>query len=102
MRLRDAHGPVAASTFAGIFGAGLIDALVTIARSGAPGAASGVVALAVGLYGAAALCAGVVVGLTAGAVGAAIPGGPAALRADPARDRAVATGVAATLFGVVV
>jgi arylsulfatase A-like enzyme len=104
MRLRDAHGPVAASTFAGILGAGLLDAAVTLARAGgdAPGAASGVLVLAVGLYGVAGLLAGLVAGLLAGAVLRAIPGGAGSLRADLPRDRAVATGILAAVIGVLV
>jgi arylsulfatase A-like enzyme len=100
MRLRDAHGPVAASTFAGFLGAGLLDAAVTLARTPAPGAAGGVVVLAVGLYGAAGLVAAVVLGLLAGGVTGAIPGGPGALAADPERDRRAAAGILATVVGV--
>src|SRR5215831_14307041 len=102
MRLRDAQGPVAASTFAGVFGAGLLDAVVTIARGGAPGAGPEVLVLAAGLYGAAGLAAGIVAGLLAGGVTAAIPGGPGALRDDPDRDRAVAAGVLVAVAGVLV
>jgi arylsulfatase A-like enzyme len=104
MRLRDAHGPVAASTFAGILGAGLLDGVVTLARAGgdASGAAPGVLVLAVGLYGVAGLLAGLVAGLLAGGVLRAIPGGAGSLRADLPRDRAVATGILATVVGVMV
>ncbi|HSZ82665.1 MAG TPA: sulfatase-like hydrolase/transferase [Polyangia bacterium] len=100
MQLRDAHGPLAASTFAGVFGAGVVDAAVTLARGGVPGAGLGVVALALGLYGVAALVLAVVVGLFVGGVLAAIPGGAGALRADPERDAAAATGLLAGALGV--
>jgi arylsulfatase A-like enzyme len=102
MQLRDVHGPLAASTFAGVFGAGVVDAAVTLARGGAPGAAPEVLALTLGLYGAAGLLAAVVVGLVGGGVLGAIPGGPGALRRDPHRDAAVTTGVLAVLVGVAV
>jgi choline-sulfatase len=100
MRLRDAHGPLAASTFAGVFGAGLVDAGVTLARAGVAGAGPGVVALAVGLYGAAGLVAAVVVGLVGGGVLGAIPGGMGGLREDVDRDTAVTTGLLAGALGV--
>jgi choline-sulfatase len=100
MRLRDAHGAVAASTFAGVFGAGLLDAAVTLARGEVSGALGGVVILAVGLYGTAALVAGAAAGLLTGGVIQAIPGGPAALRADAERDRRVAAGVLAAVVAV--
>jgi arylsulfatase A-like enzyme len=102
MQLRDVHGPLAASTFAGVFGAGVVDAAVTLARGGAPGAAPDVLALTLGLYGAAGLLAAVVVGLVGGGVLSAIPGGPGALRRDPQRDASVATGVLAVLVGIAV
>ncbi|HEY2729982.1 MAG TPA: hypothetical protein VGK52_08565, partial [Polyangia bacterium] len=85
MRLRDVHGPLAASTFAGVFGVGVVDAAVTLARGGAPGAGLGVVELALGLYGAAGLALAVVVGFLVGGVLEAIPGGAGALRADGER-----------------
>jgi arylsulfatase A-like enzyme len=100
MRLRDAHGPLAASTFAGVFGAGGVDAAVTLARGGAPGAGAGVVALALGLYGVAALGLAVVVGLFVGGVLEAIPGGAGALRAEPERDAAATTGLLAGALGI--
>src|SRR5262245_13562178 len=103
MRLRDAHGPVAASTFAGVLGAGLFDAVVTLVRGGAAGGGPGeVLVLAMGLYGAVGVIAAVVLGLVAGGVTGAIPGGPAALRADPARDRSIVAGILATVTGVAV
>jgi choline-sulfatase len=100
MRLRDVHGPLAASTFAGVFGAGVVDAAVTLARGGVPGAAPGVVALALGLYGVAGLVLGALVGLFVSGVLEAIPGGASALRADAERDAAVTTGLLAGVVGV--
>jgi hypothetical protein len=100
MRLRDAHGPLAASTFAGIFGAGVIDAAVTLARGGAAGAGSGVVTLALGLYGMAALVLGLGVGLFVGGALDAIPGGIGSLRADRERDAGVAAALLAGAIGV--
>src|SRR5450432_68336 len=100
MRLRDAHGPLAASTFAGVFGAGVVDAAVTVARGGAQGAGAGIVALALGLYGVAALGLAVVVGLFVGGVLDAIPGGAGALRAEPDRDAAATTGLLAGGLGI--
>jgi len=101
MRLRDVHGPLATSTFAGVLGAGVIDAAVTLARGGA-GAGLGVVELALGLYGAAGLLLAVLVGLFLGGVVAAIPGGAVALRSDGERDAAVTTGLLAGALGVAV
>jgi choline-sulfatase len=100
MRLRDAHGPLAASTFAGVFGAGVLDVAVTLARSGTPGAGAGVLALSLGLYGVAALVLAVGVGLFGGGVLDALAGGGGPLRANPARDVDVAAGVLAVATGV--
>jgi len=102
MRLRDVHGPLASSTFAGVFGAGVVDAAATLARGGAPGAGLGVVELALGLYGAAGLALAVVVGLFVGGVVDAIPGGAGTLRADGERDAAATTGLLAGALGVAV
>ncbi|HVU52169.1 MAG TPA: sulfatase-like hydrolase/transferase [Polyangia bacterium] len=102
MQLRDVHGPLAASTFAGVFGAGVVDAAVTLARGGAPGAALGVVELSLGLYGAAGLALAATVGLLVGGVIEAIPGGAGALRDDRERDLPVTTGLLAGALGVVV
>jgi arylsulfatase A-like enzyme len=100
MQFRDVHGPLAASTFAGVFGAGVIDAAVTLARAGAPGATSGVIMLALGLYGVAALALAVGVGLFVGGALDAIPGGAGALRTDPERDAGVAAALLAGAVGV--
>jgi choline-sulfatase len=102
MRLRDAHGPLAASTFAGVFGAGVLDAAVTLARGGAPGAGAGVVELALGLYGVAGLLAASAVGLLGGGVLEAIPGGVGTLRTDAERDRSLTAGLLAGALGVAV
>src|SRR4051812_20956512 len=102
MRARDLHGPVAASAFAGLLGAGIVDVLVTLARTGSGAAPRAVVALALGLYGAAALVAGAALGALAGAVTGAIPGGWSSLRGDRERDQAAAAGVLAGLVGVLV
>jgi arylsulfatase A-like enzyme len=100
MRLRSAHGPLAASTFAGVFGAGVVDALVTLARAGAPGAAAGVLPIALGLYGALGLLLGAGVGLLGAAVLDALSGGHGRLRSNAERDSAVATGFLAVGVGV--
>jgi arylsulfatase A-like enzyme len=102
MQLRDVHGPLAASTFAGVFGAGVVDAAVTLARAGAPGAELGVVELSLGIYGAAGLALAAVVGLLVGGVIEAIPGGTSALRTNRDRDLPVTTGVLAGALGVAV
>jgi hypothetical protein len=60
------HGPLAASTFAGVFGAGVVDAAVTLAR-GAWRPRAGVTPFA-GLYGVAALALAVVIGLFRGGI----------------------------------
>jgi arylsulfatase A-like enzyme len=99
MRLRDVHGPLAASTFAGVFGAGVVDAAVTLGRSGSSDAL-GVVELALGIYGVAGLALAVTVGLLVGGVIEAIPGGTGALRDDRERDLPVTTGVLAGTLGV--
>ncbi len=102
MRLRSAHGPLAASTFAGVRGAGLVDAVVTLARGGVPGAASGVVPIAIGLYGVAGLALAVGVGLLGGGVLEAVSGGRGTLRSNAERDSDVATGLLAVGVGVAV
>ena len=102
MRLRDAHGPLAASIFAGVFGAGIVDVIVTLARGGVPGAALGVVELALGLYGVAGLALAGTVGLLGAAVLATIPGGAGTLRTDARRDAAVTTGLLAAVLTVAI
>jgi choline-sulfatase len=100
MRLRDAHGPLAASTFAGVFGAGVVDAAVTLARGGVPGAGAGVIELSLGLYGIAALGLAIAVGLLVGGALEAITGNGGALRANADRDDAVTAGLLAGAVGV--
>jgi choline-sulfatase len=102
MRLRDAHGPLAASIFAGVLGAGVVDAAVTLARGDAPGAGLGVVELALGLYGAAGIVLAASVGLLGVAVLAAIPGGPGTLRTDARRDAAITTGLLAAALTIAI
>jgi choline-sulfatase len=100
--MRDLHGPVAASVFAGLLGAGLADALITVVRAEAPAPFLPLALLAIGLYGVAGLVAGVALGALTGAALGGVPGGGAGLRGDPQRDRAAAGGVIAALLGVVV
>jgi arylsulfatase A-like enzyme len=104
MQLRDVHGPLAASTFAGVFGAGVVDAAVTLGRGGtqATQGAMGVLELSLGLYGVAGLGLAVIVGLFAGGVVGAIPGGAGTLRTNPERDLSVTTGLLAGVVGVLV
>jgi len=94
MRLRDSGGPVAASVLAGFAGAGILDAVVTVARAEPGGGAPGTLALlALGLYGVAGLAAGAAAGWLAGGVRGGITGGPGALVADEQRDRTTAAGI---------
>jgi arylsulfatase A-like enzyme len=101
VRARDLHGPLATSAFAGILGAGLVDAALTLARADGATPVAALALLAIGLYGAAGLAAGAGLGLLTGAALDGLPGGWSSLR-DPARDRAVATGVLTVLVGVLV
>ena len=107
MRLRDVHGPVAASSFAGVLGGGQSSTpLVTLARAAAIAPARGRRrarargrALRRGRRSWPAIGAGLLVG---GVLGA-IPGGPGALRDEPrARPRASPTGILAGVVGVAV
>lgn len=82
------HVPVAASTFAGFLGAGVVDAFAVLAH-GQQGRWAEVFALAVGLYGSAGLLAALAAGWAAARVVAAIPGGLPALRDNPALDARV-------------
>lgn len=82
------HFPVAASTFAGLLGAGLVDALAVLTRS-RQAELGQVVALAVGLYGTAGLLGAVLLGWATAKVLAAIPGGIEGLRSDQALDARV-------------
>ena len=100
MRLPSLRRPVGASVLAGVCGAGLVDA----ARTAAHGGWSGVFTLALGLYGAAAVLLGLLADLTVGAIEGARPASwqTQPLRAEPERDRAVATGILAALSGTLV
>jgi len=82
------HFPLAASTFAGLLGAGLADALVVLTR-GQQGRFGQILALTIGLYGAGGLLAAALGGWAAARVLAAIPGGLPALRDDPTLDTRV-------------
>lgn len=83
--------PVAASTFAGLLGAGLVDALAVLTRGqhGHVGQVFHILAITVGLYGAAGLVAALLAGWASARVLSAIPGGLAGLRDDPALDARV-------------
>jgi choline-sulfatase len=98
MQLPSLRRPVGASVLAGVAGAGLVDLVLTATGGGA----GGVAALALGLYGAAAIAAGLLADLVAQAIDGARPAGWRALREDPERDRAVAAGILAALAGVLV
>ena len=102
MRLRDLQGPVAASAFAGLLGAGVADAALTLARAGGSASALALAALGVGLYGAAGIVAALLLGALSGAVRGAMPGGWSGLRNHPDRDRAAAAGVLAGVLGALV
>jgi arylsulfatase A-like enzyme len=100
--MRDLHGPVAASAFAGLLGAGLADALITVARADGPAPLGPLLLVATGLYGVAGLVMGALLGALSGAALGALPGGWSSLQADPVRDRRVTAGIIAVLAGVVV
>jgi len=89
------HWPSAASAFAGILGAGILDACLVLAR-GNGARLFGVMVLAAGLYGTAGLLSGAFVGWAVATAAAAIPGGWHALR----EDRDLDCRVAAALLGV--
>jgi arylsulfatase A-like enzyme len=98
MQLPTLRRPVAASALAGIFGAGIVDALLA-ARGGAGGQ---VMAIAIGLYGAVALLAAFAAAVLAVALDAARPPGWGPLREDPGRDRAVVAGILAGLVAMLI
>jgi choline-sulfatase len=97
MRLPSLRRPTGASVFAGLLGAGILDAVLV----GGPGGA-GAIALVLGLYGVAAVVAGLGAELAVGAVLGARSPGAAPLRTDPAADRAVATGILSVCIGILV
>jgi arylsulfatase A-like enzyme len=82
------HFPVAAATFAGLVGAGLVDAATVLARS-SQGRLVQVLALTVGLYGSAGLLLAAALGWSTAKVLAAIPGGLDGLRSDDDLDARV-------------
>jgi arylsulfatase A-like enzyme len=102
VRLRDLHGPVAASTFAGFAGAGLVDVVLTAARADVRPPLAPLALLALGLYGVAGLLVGLVFGALVATVMGALPDGFRALRDNPTRDRAAAGNVVAATVGVLV
>jgi arylsulfatase A-like enzyme len=93
------HLPVATATFAGLLGAGLVDALAVLVRA-REGQIGQILALTVGLYGTTGLVAAALLGWAATRVVSAIPGGVTALRDDPELDARVCGYVlAGTLSG---
>jgi choline-sulfatase len=100
MRFPSLRRPVGASVLAGICGAGLVDAALTAGNVG--GAAGGVLALALGFYGTAAIVCGFAAQLLVDALEDARPPGWESLRGAPERDRAVAAGIMAALAAVLV
>src|SRR5579862_5643039 len=98
MRLPSLRRPVGASVLAGVCGAGLVDAALTAAGGGT----GGVVALALGFYGTAAILCGLAAQLLVDAIDGARPPGWESLRDAPERDRAVAVAIMATLAGLLV
>ena len=94
--MRSFHVPTGASVFAGLLGAGVVDALMVLSRNAE--APIAVLALAVGIYGAA----GLVLGLLASwAVGTILGALPARLDADPEADHRLAGAILAGLAGAV-
>ena len=79
------HIPVVVSTFAGFLGAGVLDALLVLAR-GHQARLFETLALSAGLYGSAGLLIAALLGWATATVLAAIPGGWDALRQDEALD----------------
>jgi arylsulfatase A-like enzyme len=93
---------VAASTFAGFVGAGLVDAAITMARADGPTPCSQLALLAFGLYGVVGLLAGLVLGALVAGVMGALPDGFRAIRDNPARDRHAAGNIVAATIGLLV
>jgi arylsulfatase A-like enzyme len=81
-----------------VCGAGVVDLMLTASGGGA----SGVVALTLGFYGAAAVVLGFAAQLMVDAIDEARPPAWRALPDDPQRDRAVAAGILAALVGALV
>src|SRR5438045_3391195 len=92
------HWPTGASVFAGLLGAGVVDAMLVLARgSGAPLFA--VLALAVGLYGVAGLVGAALGGWAVGTVLGALPSGPRDVTVDVATDTRLCGALLAGLAG---
>jgi choline-sulfatase len=89
---------VGASVLAGVFGAGLVDAILTAPHGGAVAVGT----LAAGFFGSAAVLLALLAELVIGAMERARPPAWQTLRADPDRDRAVAAGILAALCGTLV
>ena len=85
------HWPSGASAFAGVLGAGILDACLVLARGS--GRLLEVLALAAGLYGAAGLLLGAFVGWAVATATSAIPGGWRVLREDRDADSRAAAAV---------
>ena len=100
--MRDLQGPVAASAFAGLLGAGLIDVLVTIIRADGPAPFGPLLLVAIGLYGLCGLITGVILSAMLSASIGALPGGWPVIRYDDERDRETASRIIVTLVGVLV
>jgi arylsulfatase A-like enzyme len=96
--MRFFHWPTGASVFAGFLGAGVIDALVVLAR-GSDAPALAVVALAVGLYGVAGAVLGTLAGWAAGTILGALPARPLAQHEE--LDARVAGAILAGVAGAV-
>jgi len=95
--MRSFHWSTGASVFAGLLGAGVIDAALVLARSsGVPALA--VVALALGIYGTAGLVLGALSGWAAGTILGALP---SPLAADPEADQRIGGSILAGLCGAV-
>jgi arylsulfatase A-like enzyme len=82
------HFPIAASTFAGLLGAGLVDAVAMLVR-GPKASFLELLTLSVGLYGSAGLVCAALLGWAAAMVMGTIPGGLTSLRDDHALDARV-------------
>jgi arylsulfatase A-like enzyme len=94
--MRAFHFPTGASVFAGLLGAGVVDAANVVLRSDAPVVV--VAALGVGIYGAAGLVLGAALGWAVAIILGALP---ARLLSDPEVDHRLSAALVAGLFGAV-
>jgi arylsulfatase A-like enzyme len=101
MRARSLRRPIGASVLAGVLGAGVLDVAIT-AAGGGHGAGGALLALGLGLYGAAALFLALLAEIAVAAIDNAYPQRWAGLREEPDHDRAVAAGILAAAVGTVV